>query len=115
MYHASPTHTNPCPISQKWLCDPHRLNKDDCLIYSVGSNGQFTFEAALNEVAPKCEVHVFDPYDYEKHAAKYNCNDNTATRQARAKSRRRIWRGPERGVSAIVGRFGLVKVCFNLL
>jgi hypothetical protein len=46
----------------KWVCDPHRLaTKDDCLVYSFGSNGNFYFEQHLHSVAPNCEIHVFDP------------------------------------------------------
>jgi hypothetical protein len=49
----------------KWVCDPHRLaTKDDCLVYSFGSNGNFFFEQHLQSVAPNCEIHVFDPKDY---------------------------------------------------
>ena len=51
----------------KWVCDPHRLNGnyvDDCLVYSFGSNKQFQFEQDLLRVAPRCEVHIFDPTNY---------------------------------------------------
>jgi Methyltransferase domain len=57
----------------KWVCDPHRLVRlaeerkaagdpgPHCLIYSVGSNGNYKFEDALiNEVGTICEIHVFD-------------------------------------------------------
>ena len=70
-------HWNPdfaCPFSaavgpvgdgHKWICDPHRLRTvDDCLVYSVGSFGKFGFEEKLLEIAPNCEVHIFDPADY---------------------------------------------------
>jgi hypothetical protein len=55
----------------KWVCDPHRLahqRKGDCLVYSIGSNGDFRFERDLQEMAPYCEIHVFDPGNYS-HAA----------------------------------------------
>ncbi|KAI2493959.1 methyltransferase domain-containing protein [Fragilaria crotonensis] len=49
----------------KWVCDPHRLRgKTDCLVYSVGSNGNFDFEVDLQSIAPNCEIHVFDPSDH---------------------------------------------------
>lgn len=43
----------------KWVCDPHRLaKKEDCLIYSVGSNGKAEFEKAVkDEIGDHCEVH----------------------------------------------------------
>jgi hypothetical protein len=54
----------------KWTCDPRRLtlqqqrqNTDQrCLVYSVGSNGNYAFEDALVELlgAGTCEIHVFD-------------------------------------------------------
>jgi Methyltransferase domain len=47
----------------KWVCDPHRLaKKSDCLIYSVGSEGNYLFEDGLYQMMGKhCEIHVFDP------------------------------------------------------
>ena len=52
----------------KWVCDPHRITrdaedaKDGCLVYSIGSNGQFRFEEKiLKDISPHCEVHTFDP------------------------------------------------------
>jgi len=35
----------------KWICDPHRLKaRTDCLIYSVGSSGDFSFEIELKKL-----------------------------------------------------------------
>lgn len=69
----------------KWVCDPHRIygytnarvaeplsrENNDCLIYSIGSVGNFDFERGLQDViseknVPKkeCEVHVFDMKDF---------------------------------------------------
>jgi hypothetical protein len=48
----------------KWVCDPHRLKKkQDCLVYSIGSKGEYNFEDALVATLGKrhCEIHVFDP------------------------------------------------------
>ena len=57
----------------KWVCDPCRLaQKKDCLVYSVGSHGNYMFEDGLIEsIGPgggggggdtqhACEIHVFD-------------------------------------------------------
>mmetsp|Transcript_10448 Transcript_10448/g.14961 ORF Transcript_10448/g.14961 Transcript_10448/m.14961 type:complete len:196 (-) Transcript_10448:205-792(-) len=49
----------------KWVCDPHRL-RQDCLVYSFGSNGNFRFEHHLSQLAPHCEIHVFDPTDFRQ-------------------------------------------------
>ena len=47
----------------KGLCDPNRLRAQgaDCLIYSVGSFDDFSFEEAImRDVSSACEIHVFD-------------------------------------------------------
>ncbi|KAL7527134.1 hypothetical protein ACHAXR_001822 [Thalassiosira sp. AJA248-18] len=62
----------------KWICDPHRIKKlaaarkakdpthPGCVVYSVGSSGDFNFEMGLqNELgAGVCEYHIFDMGDY---------------------------------------------------
>ena len=50
----------------KWICDPHRLQRGKrCLVYSVGSNGDFSFEEAVKrDIGEHCEVHTFDFGDY---------------------------------------------------
>lgn len=46
----------------KWICDPHRhLLGDDCVVYSFGSNDEFSFETAIHAFNPKCTIHTFDP------------------------------------------------------
>lgn len=59
----------------KWTCDPHRLGlNEDCLIYSIGSQGLYQFEDGIRSLLkqrpegvatkdwyPDCEIHVFDP------------------------------------------------------
>lgn len=48
----------------KWVCDPHRIakQKDGCLVYSVGSNGNVMFEKGVKEeIGSHCEIHTFDP------------------------------------------------------
>jgi hypothetical protein len=53
----------------KWTCDPHRLKKKkDCLIYSIGSEGNYNFEESMiRELGDKhCEIHVFDPGPYAR-------------------------------------------------
>ena len=60
------------------VCDPHRIKKlaearklndpnhPGCVIYSIGSNGDFSFEQGLqNEVGENvCEFHIIDPGDF---------------------------------------------------
>lgn len=43
----------------KWVCNPHRIaQQEDCLVYSVGSNGKAEFEKAVKEeIGEHCEVH----------------------------------------------------------
>jgi hypothetical protein len=45
----------------KWICDAHRIDKNSCLVYSIGSHGDFSFESSvLREVSGNCEIHTFD-------------------------------------------------------
>lgn len=62
----------------KWVCDPHRItrmakerkakdpNHPGCVVYSVGSNGDFNFEVGVQRtIGPGvCEFHIFDMGDY---------------------------------------------------
>jgi Methyltransferase domain len=64
----------------KWVCDPHRLIRvaqrreaagepgPHCIIYSVGSNGNYEFEdGMIQQIGTICEIHVFDySKDYER-------------------------------------------------
>jgi hypothetical protein len=56
---------------QKWVCDPHRIaSQESCIVYSVGSNGDFSFELGIQKIAPRCEIHIFDFTDYANHMPK---------------------------------------------
>jgi len=49
----------------KWVCDPHKIaeqaHQHGCLVYSVGSNGDASFETAVHEeISKECEIHTFD-------------------------------------------------------
>lgn len=66
----------------KWVCDPHRIRAysearrtqggNGCLVYSIGSAGNFEFETGLQKAfrvgddayQNSCEVHVFDIEDF---------------------------------------------------
>ena len=56
----------------KWICDPHRISKQDsCLVYSIGSNNDFSFEeAVLKDIGSHCEIHTFDFDDFSEGAEK---------------------------------------------
>jgi len=65
----SPTISCPRGISRigavgdggKFICDPMRLKSlEKCIIYSVGSNGEFSFEIEMHRLNPRCEIHTFD-------------------------------------------------------
>jgi len=49
------------------VCDMHKIIKNaeagkGCLVYSVGSDGDFSFEEAIRDkISAQCEVHTFDP------------------------------------------------------
>jgi hypothetical protein len=60
----------------KWICDPHILkanilNGGSCLVYSIGSHGQYDFEEAVHsQLSPSCEIHTIDMLhwtNYTKH------------------------------------------------
>lgn len=46
----------------KNICHPCRLReaKENCLVYSVGSNGQWQFEESVLKWNSNCEIHTFD-------------------------------------------------------
>jgi hypothetical protein len=52
----------------KWTCDPYRLlQRKNCLIYSIGSAGQYQWEQGLvQRLGSHCEIHVFDPGNYSR-------------------------------------------------
>lgn len=58
----------------KWICDPHRIqqqveNGKPCLVYSIGSNNDFSFENSVHkDVHSECEIHTFDFGDYSEGA-----------------------------------------------
>jgi hypothetical protein len=53
----------------KWICDVYRLKQlKSCLIYSLGSNGEFSFENETKRVLPNCDIHTFD-------MKQFNCTD----------------------------------------
>ena len=68
----------------KWVCDPHRIAKlaaerkakdpshPGCVIYSIGSNGDFNFEMGMQEEVGEgvCEFHIFDMGDYRANVPK---------------------------------------------
>jgi len=50
----------------KWICNPHQIAQaaasgKGCLVYSIGSSGEFSFEEAVLQHMPTCNVHTFDP------------------------------------------------------
>ncbi|KAA8493423.1 hypothetical protein FVE85_8868 [Porphyridium purpureum] len=59
-----------CPLKErvgsigdggKYVCHSPTLAKDNCLMYSVGSNNDFSFEIGFHEIWPHCAIHTFDP------------------------------------------------------
>lgn len=60
----------------KWICDPHRITNKvkaggNCLVYSIGSNNEFSFEQSVHRRIHKdCDIHIFDFGDYAEGAKK---------------------------------------------
>jgi len=45
----------------KFTCGVELLNSlDECIVYSIGSNYDFSFEYAVHNTAPHCVIHTFD-------------------------------------------------------
>jgi len=45
----------------KFVCGLGVLaSTESCIVYSIGSNYDFSFEYAVNNFAPQCEIHTFD-------------------------------------------------------
>jgi len=57
----------------KWVCDPHRLSlkaktKEGCLVYSIGSNGNYGFEEGVHEsISDACEIHTIDMNNWTRY------------------------------------------------
>lgn len=63
-----------CPLKErfgswgdggKWVCAWHHIankieNGQGCLVYSIGSNSETSFENSVLSKLPGCEVHTFD-------------------------------------------------------
>ena len=66
----------------KWVCDPHRIQRrkssNSCLVYSIGSQGDASFESALLEnVSTECEIHIFDFGDFVQTTAEQTGHSKT--------------------------------------
>jgi hypothetical protein len=57
-----------CPFEERvgnskdggiWVCDPTSLNSES-IVYSVGSNGEMSFETQLHQICNGCKIHMFD-------------------------------------------------------
>lgn len=47
----------------KWLCGVRTIlaHKSNCIVYSIGSKGEVSFEIGLMKKVPNCKIHIFDP------------------------------------------------------
>ena len=47
----------------KWLCGVRTVlpQKNPCVVYSIGSKGEVSFEVGIQEKLPHCKIHIFDP------------------------------------------------------
>ncbi|KAA8499542.1 hypothetical protein FVE85_7127 [Porphyridium purpureum] len=52
----------------KYVCHTDSLEPEKpCLVYSAGSNNDFSFEDDMHTIWPHCEIHTFDPTLKERH------------------------------------------------
>lgn len=74
----------------KFVCAPDSLEQEsNCLVYSIGSNYDFSFEDGIRKHASNCEFHTFDgtmdlanralPTDLEKRIHFHNWNVDTVS------------------------------------
>jgi hypothetical protein len=45
----------------KWVCGVLQITDRPCVVYSFGSYGNDIFERHIQDLNPRCEIHVFDP------------------------------------------------------
>lgn len=50
----------------KWVCTEVISKESDCLIYSIGLNGEVSFDEQVRLRWPNCEIHGFDTDDTSK-------------------------------------------------
>lgn len=44
----------------KWVCDIEEIKRPSCLVYSIGSNKDASFESGIAQRITGCEIHTFD-------------------------------------------------------
>lgn len=49
------------PSKDFYGVNKHHYQDIPCVVYSIGSNNEFSFEERVRFVAPGCEIHTFDP------------------------------------------------------
>ena len=57
----------------KSVCDAQTTldrHSNDCVIVSVGSNGDVSFEEGMRALHPSCDVHIYDPFVTPEQAAR---------------------------------------------
>jgi hypothetical protein len=92
----------------KGLClDVPGPQGEDCVVLSIGSNGDFTFETSMHAIAPLCDIHTFDgtmqtgsrakllkaakPQWVHFHHVNFDSQSHTSIREMLAKRRQRVW------------------------
>ena len=54
----------------KWVCHPNQIRGrgSSCLVYSIGSDGEFSFEVGVHaNISKSCEIHTFDRNPIERY------------------------------------------------
>lgn len=89
----------------KWVCDPQRIDPDDCLVYSIGSNNDFSFEKQVQQtISRNCEIHTFDMGDYAAEARE--AGGNITYHQTAFGDGHKIEDMPTKSLSAIIKELG---------
>lgn len=89
----------------KWICDPHRIEPEGCLVYSIGSNNDFSFEKEVQQqISHNCEIHTFDMGDYAEGAKL--AGGNIAYHQTAFGNGQSIRGNPTKSLSTIIKELG---------
>ena len=71
----------------KWVCDLQLPAARPCVIYSVGSYGDTSFEKAVHKELPQCQIHTFDhtltPSNTKKASRDWPCTASRSFRDTR--------------------------------
>lgn len=64
-WHTSVSCTTEIRVGDRWICDPHRIRKCGCIVFSFGTRQDFAVERDIHRRNPQCKIHAFSSTDIE--------------------------------------------------